>query len=674
MCRFGNQCLTKTFSVPPLESSVRLTYRVQFGRSEPKPRCFAQTRTQPRLRFWSSNLRPLEHRCRPRLPTLRLLLSMVALNKVKLSVVLPSDEIRLVMMQPHVKLDTQSEPFVWLVDEKEQQLANVRRTLDIARRLGSQFTLIPEYSVPGLTGIQLIDDEITDARWHSDSIVIAGIDGLNVEEYRQLCNLPSTVVDEKNDPSKLGETEWVNCGITWTKSSDGAVTKYIQPKIMPSWPEDAVVAEQMFQGRTVFLFTANFANQTECQFMTLICFDWIGAAAGKFLLWEILKTADDDAKPNRKDINLLFVLQHNPKPNHAIFLEHARRYFDEQNQFPFVPRTHCAVLFANTAGGPKPGKYPTYGSSSIIFSRVAPYDSRACPPSNAVITNKLRNSDSLGGCKDALLRECGSCIHSIRLTLPQFINLGPAERILPITTAEVHAIDDVLDDPRAPGTPVPTIVKWVNDELDILPSLLSNEEEHPLRITLSGAHAKVSNALRQKDQRDLSNFMELAGVPIPGDKWIAVAGRGKIPLIDYWDGVELTSLKAVIDVMSIVDVCRPLTVTCSPAHGVVARGNQIFDIIIVTGKTHKECFEYVKTKLRNNGQRIRIVITKDTDNTLVTNKDRSITDVGEADPERGPNIYDPEWHHSGHQNIISGCRDSQLVSDLARQVKELLKL
>jgi hypothetical protein len=260
------------------------------------------------------------------------------------------------------------------------------------------------------------------------------------------------------------------------------------------------------------------------------------------------------------------------------------------------------------------------------------------------------------------------------LTLPQFINLGPAERTLPITAADVYSIVEGLDDPRTPGAPVPAIVKWINDELDVLPSLLTNEEEHPLRITIFGAHANVSNALRPKSHKDLSSCMELAGVPTLGDKWIAIPGKGKTPLIDYWDGVEFSSLKAVIDVMSIVDVCRTLTVTCSPAHGMVARENQIFDIIIITGKTHKECFEYVKTKLRNNGQRIRIVVSKDSDNTLMTEKDRSITEVGEADPQRGPSIYDPEWHHTGYQNIISACRNSQLVSDLERQVKELLKL
>jgi hypothetical protein len=665
--------LAKIYSVPALESSACLTYRVQVGRIEPEPCGFAQTRTQRRLRFWSSILRPLNHRCRRLFPSIGLSLSMVALNTIELSVVLPSDDMRLVMMQPYITLDTQTEPFVWPEAVRDRQLDRVRRTLSIAKNVGAQFTLLPEYSVPGLAGIQVIDDEVADDRWHSDSIVIAGIDGLNREEYRQLCSLPNTVVDQRNDPSRIGENEWINCAIICAKSSDGAVIKWVQPKITPSWPEEAIVANQMFRGKTVFLFEAKFANETQCHFMTLICFDWIGSEAGNGLLWEILKTADHDSNPIRKDMNMLFVLQHNPKPNHPMFLENARRYFDEQTQFPFIPRTQGAVVFANTAGGSEPGKHQEYGSSAIVFSRIAPYDSTACPPSGAVMTNKLRNSETLRGFKESLLRESGPCIHSIRLTLPQFINLGPGGRALPIKGADVYAIDHGLDDRRTPGAPVPAIVKWINDELDTLPNLLANEEHHPLRATLSQTCSNVCNEVRQQGEGNLLTCMELAAVRIRGNKWICVSGR-EMPLVDYWDQVESACLKAVIDVMSVVDACRELMVTCAPVHGMVVRDHQIFDIIVVTGTTHKECFEYVKSKLKSNGQRIRIIVTKDSNNTLVTDKDKSITVVSEADPQKGPSIYDPEWHHGGHQNIISACRDSDLMSDLDRQIKELLKL
>lgn len=603
---------------------------------------------------------------------------MVALSKVELSVVLPSNDMRFVMMQPYVDLNLQSEPFVWNDVERGRQFERIRRTLDIAKQSNAQFTLFPEYSIPGVRGVELIDDEITNVSWQADSIVIAGVDGLTSEEYRQQCTLPGTSVDGRNDPAKVAESEWVNCVITWVKSSDGSVKKWIQPKIAPSWPEAAIVAHQMFRGEAVFLFTAKFANQTDCQFMTLICFDWIANANGKVLLWDILRTANDDSSPNKKDMNLLFVLQHNPKPNHHIFLEHARRYFDEQNQYPFIPRTQCAIVFANTAGGPKPGKHQTHGSSSIIFSQVAPYDSNACPPSGAVITDKLRNSKSLGECKDALLRESGSCIHSIRLTLPQFIDLGPTNRALPLTSADVHPIDQEWDDRRTPGAPVPAIVKWLNDEVDFLPTLFGNEENHPLKPTLSQSQSKVSAELRVKNQNELGTCMELAAVripgkPMPGRKSISVSGR-EIQNIDYWDEVESAYLKGIIHVLSIIATCRPLTVTCLPCHAVVVSDNQIFDIIIVTGKSHKECFEYIKSEVRSNGQRIRVVISRDHDNTLVTDRDKSITVVQQANPEKGPNIYDPEWHHVGYQNIISTSRACQLVSELDQQIKELLKL
>jgi hypothetical protein len=603
---------------------------------------------------------------------------MVALSKVELSVVLPSNDMRFVMMQPYVDLNTESEPFVWNDVETDRQFERIHRTLDIAKQGRAQFTLFPEYSVPGLTGIQLIHDEIADVSWPANSIIIAGVDGLTSEEYRQLCTLPATFIDERNAPAHVAPNEWVNCAITWVKSPDGSVKKWIQPKIAPSWPEAAIVANQMFRGEAVFLFSAKFANQTDCQFMMLVCFDWIANANGKILLCEILQIANDDSSPNKKDMNILFVLQHNPKPNHHIFLEHARRYFDEQNQYPFIPRTQCAIVFANTAGGPKPGKHQTHGSSSIIFSQVAPYDSNACPPSGAVITDKLRNSKSLGECKDALLRESGSCIHSIRLTLPQFIDLGPTNRALPLTSADVHSIDQGFDDRRTPGAPVPAIVKWLKDQVDLLPTLLVNEENHPLKPTLSQSQSKVSAELRVKNQNELGTCMELAAVripgkPMPGKKSISVSGR-EIQNVDYWDEVESAYLKGIIDVLSIIAACRSLTVTCLPCHAVVVSDNQIFDIIIVTGKSHKECFEYIKSEVRSNGQRIRVVVSRDRDNTLVTERDKSITVVQQANPEKGPIIYDPEWHHVGYQNIISTSRACQLVSELDQQIKELLKL
>lgn len=605
---------------------------------------------------------------------------MVEVEEVALNITLPDDEIRLVLMQPYIKLDLQSEPFVWLQAAKGDQIARIRRTFEIAKQSvangqAAQFTLLPEYSIPGLKGVEAVDAMVADGAWHPNSIVIGGVDGLTKDEYRQLCAQGATRVHGENSADNLNDSQWVNSAIAWIKESDGAVTRWVQPKISPSWPEEAITAGDMWQGRGVYLFSTKFANGTECRFMFLICFDWIGAEAGDILLWEILKKIDDDSNPNKKDLNLFFVLQHNPKPSHPSFLENTRRYFEEQAHYPFTPRTQGAVVFSNTAGGAKPGSYATHGFSSVIFSQVAPYDSQACPPSAAVVTKKLRDSASLGECKESLLRERGSCIHSIRLTLPQFINLGAADRSLPIKRADVHSVDPGVQDARVPGGPVPAIVKWVNDQLDILPSLLAAEENHPLKKAIEGSHVEISGLVKRESDRWLLNCMDLAAVSIAKEKWLTVGGR-PVHLIDNWDGAESEDLKAVVYVLSIIRACRSLDIASEPAHAVIYTEKQVYDIIVVSGKTHQASLEHVIKRLGSSGQRIRIVITRDSANTMLPERDKPITSADGVDATKGPNITDPDtsWRHCGHQNVVSTCYGSAAIPQLEQRLRRLFKL
>ena len=521
----------------------------------------------------------------------------------------------------------------------------------------------------------MINDAVIHGSWPVNSIVIGGVDGLSRDQYRELCKVEGTQVNGNNIPDKIADSQWVNSAIAWVKESDGTVTRWVQPKISPSWAEEAITANDMWPGRAVYLFSTKFENGTECRFMFLICFDWIGSDAGRILLWDMLEKIDNNSKPSRKDLNLFFVLQHNPKPSHHTFLENTRRYFEEQGNYPFTPRVQGAVVFANTAGGQAPGSYSTYGFSSVIFSQVAPYDSQACPPSAAVVTDKLRDSDTLGQCKESLLRERGACLHSIRLTLPQFIHLGAPERSLPIRRADVYSVDEGIQDPRIPGLPVPAIIKWVNDQMDILPSLLTDEVEHPLRTAIGTSHLEISALLKQATDRGLLNLMDLAAESIPKEKWLNVAGR-PVHLIDNWDRAESECLKAVVYILSIIRACRPLNVTCEPAHAVIYVENQVYDIIVVSGKTHQISIEHAIKKLAGSGQRIRIVITKDSGNTMLPERDKPITSADTPDASKGPNITDPDtsWRHCGHQNVVSTCFVSSALSDLEQRLRGLFKL
>jgi hypothetical protein len=165
------------------------------------------------------------------------------------------------------------EPFAWLESEREKQFERIKTTLDIASNGaggGAHFTLLPEYSIPDLRGVDLINEVVSHESWPQNSVLIGGVDGLNKQQYSQLCSDEHTNVSDGNKASNILDQQWINCAILWAKQSDGSITRWVQPKISPSWIEEAIIAKEMFPGRSVYVFTTKFANGTQCRFIYLI--------------------------------------------------------------------------------------------------------------------------------------------------------------------------------------------------------------------------------------------------------------------------------------------------------------------------------------------------------------------------------------------------------------------
>src|SRR5262249_24374433 len=138
--------------------------------------------------------------------------------------------------------------------------------------------------------------------------------------------------------------------------------RWIQPKHAPARLEKNVNAS-MYRGQAVQVFRCRFSNDVESRFLSLICFDWIDTDSG---LWNLLNQYALTSASTR-EIHLLFVLQYNDKPNDNLFLENARKYFEEPNTCPTLNRKDCAIVFANTAGGDVPGRHEQFGFSSLVL-------------------------------------------------------------------------------------------------------------------------------------------------------------------------------------------------------------------------------------------------------------------------------------------------------------------
>lgn len=369
---------------------------------------------------------------------------MIEINEEKLNITAPETGLCISQMQPFLKL-VSSEPYKWQQDKINKQLDRICRFMKVAKTFDgngkSHFTILPEYSIPGIKGIYRINQFLTGSSWPSETILIGGVDGLSKDEYTNICNNTISFVSPVNAPDKVEDGKWVNCCITWVKERNGELKQWIQPKISPSWPEKNITHSKMFCGHSVNLFTMKFSNNTDCKFLSLICFDWIGAINGiENGIFGILHKVNKlwQKTNSRKDINLVFVLQHNEEPNHRDFLENARKFFEDRDTIPFIVRDQSVLFFTNTAGRNAPGKSNKYGYSSLIASYSSPYvNQNCCPVCFSSYNEKFKNSANLGRCKVALFRENGACFHLFKFFPPPFIAASPRGRCLFLDEAKV---------------------------------------------------------------------------------------------------------------------------------------------------------------------------------------------------------------------------------------------
>lgn len=603
---------------------------------------------------------------------------MVEIVEIELDVQLPIDNVGVVAMQPFVEL-SDTEPFRWGSESSIRQIDRVVRTLEIASEAShgcnkTHFTILPEYAIPGLEGVARIQGHVSSASWAEGTIVIGGVHGLNTDEYATLCEDDMTQVSGNNSSDAVRAAEWVNCCVVWVKEQDGVLRRWIQPKMAASWPERNVTSQNMFSGKSVFLFKCEFENGIEFRFLVLICFDWIGRVGSNEGIWQILCAINRRWQDSgRRDINLSIIVQHNDEPNHHSFLENARDYFVKRTELPFVNRDAGVLLFANTAGGHFPGKYQTHGYTSLVFSPSAPFDTNACPPSYATITKKLRATESLGRCQDVLFRERGASIHSFRFRFPQFVNLDQADRCLPIPEAIVHPIEADSDDLRTPNMPVPASVKWINDQLDDIVSILERHSDNPLEGLLSEAHQEVSAKLRGCGDGVLRKYVEVAVCNY--DKWLSI-GERKLHKVDDWNENEKQALETVLHCLGIIGACRDLEICSSGIHAVIRKGTDVFDIAVVSGgETHEQCFEHAEPHLVDQ-QRFYVVITSDIHDFPYEKRSSSIFEPGETVTDKGPKITDPRsrFIHCGYQGIKNSCFQSGDADELDRGLQEIISI
>lgn len=559
---------------------------------------------------------------------------MVNVDQISLGIEMPDKELCVVAMQPYIRLNLQKgAPFKWSEDAVARQLTAIRRTLDIGREgfegRAANFTLFPEYAIPGLDGVAIIDERISADTWPNGSIILAGVHGLPQLEYRDLCAMLKADVSQSNAPESVPGDQWVNCGVIWTKDQDGVIRRWVQPKIHPSHEEQGT---RMFTGSSIYAFRCRYTpSGSSCTFLTFLCFDWIASPAGESVWYDVLSHLNEQWKPDGASLDWTFILQHNQNPNHHIFLENTRMFLEIRSTFPSVRRDNAVVVHANTASSSSPSRSREGGFSACVFSPNAPFECRACRPTYSMQPQSLRESDILERCKDIVFRESGECIHEFTVRVPKFVNLDVTDRAYPLRFAYVHPIGD-SDDPRLSGREVHASVKWVGDLLDKIERVSTNTlSACPLKQKAEEIEPEIISKMRSRDNQAASNTVSWAAALRPEDSSSDEIKRRDNA--DIWDSIEINALVHVLHSITALGLAYSIDIGESDLHCVMRIDERFVQVVAILGSTHEKCRRHFDEQVRYHGADPILVITCNSGNTVSTPNERKRIDevtIGEG--------------------------------------------
>jgi len=575
-------------------------------------------------------------------------------------ITLPSDRVGMVIAQPYLTLSA-IEPYRCTQAAKAGQLEVLTATLAVARAAPhgaakTHFTVFPEYGIPGLDGVAQVQAVLEADDWPIGTFVIGGTDALTKEEFAELAGSPRTHLNTNHNPLlRIADNEWINCGITWAKAVDGTVERWLQPKLFPALLEQDVPYQDMFRGDSVFTFKGTFENNTEYHFSTLICFDWVFRTNNQRAWTWVLDDLGRQVAPGELSLSWFFVIQCNPKPSHDTFLTEVGGFFD-QNTVPNVRRDRTCLVFANSAGLPGPGRATTFGGTSLIF---APQPLFAKPTCHATFSNggeRFRSSTLLLPYRDVFFRERGACIHSFVQVNPASLNVGAAGRMFPVLHPSVSPLPGT-NDPRAPAAPVPACIKWLNDELDSLPSLSAQYSTAPLAAQADTVHRQTVTDLRAISAQSADHVVKLACAE---SQVRLTSTESRQKHADEWDDAETKAVEHLVHTLDIIELGYPHTaVGADPAHATAVMKGQTVDLLAIRGNTHQACIEHSKTFVPLPRRQF-LLVSRDRDNTPWRKKFGSFLEPNTPQLGQERRFTDPDGGllHLGYARLLDIFRQS----------------
>jgi len=325
---------------------------------------------------------------------------------------------------------------VYKVAEPEQQWQRVRSVLElVAEGKGNlkklHFLFLPESILPAADVDEAL--EYIYRNFRSNTVTVFGVEHVRLSEFRKRLQTyrhdNAELLAQVEEDMEAGDVDGipVNWCVIAVKESDGNLRVFLEAKSHPFVGEENLDHQHdLYRGKIFWLLRC---HPTCFNFMALICLDYIYRDLYQSNISTIIDKANQLFFETRQRLDLLAVIECNPKPEHRAFRDVINGFYGEY--LGYTPGVRDAsTLFCNVAGGTAcEGVAPEteFGRSAVIMHEIHRMEK--------VSSNEFA-SDDFGGLPVCRLR-FGTHARLYYFNLPLYHELDPRTTRMPL---KIHSI------------------------------------------------------------------------------------------------------------------------------------------------------------------------------------------------------------------------------------------
>jgi len=194
----------------------------------------------------------------------------------------------------------------------------------------SNYIIFPEDTVPS----EYIDELILllNKNLKKNSVVIFGSDHINFELYYKYLEKYKEFNEEafnilENDINDVPKDKPVNLEFIIIKDNNNLLNVFLQAKTHPFFGEESLdINMDLYRSKYFYLFSS---TMVPFNFMSLICFDYVYRDNYWSNIYSIVKKANQLYFTKRQELDLLIVIECNPKPEHRVFRDTLTGFYGE---------------------------------------------------------------------------------------------------------------------------------------------------------------------------------------------------------------------------------------------------------------------------------------------------------------------------------------------------------